>query len=986
MTVKFRRFALVSVLSAALGIGSALTAVGGAPLPAAATTCSGTSVATFSALSAAYTAGSTICLGADISVTGSTLTPGSATSNVINLNGYDLSISAADGKAAINVPPGSSLVLTDTAGTSDVTLLGGSASVAGSYLRGAGAAIGGNGGDDPLGQGSSGQSCGAVTIGGGRITMTGGSAIDPNDGWAAAAAGIGGGGGTDFGASAGDGCDVEITGGRMNIDGGTVPTQSNQSFGSAASIGTAGQIGGSVWADAGTLKVFGAGTATAAGSGYVRLNGAGPGGEAPTAQLAAGASGTSFVMSATDSVASAMPATTNIQFSYSVSFDAGGGSAVSAQTPFWGDPVSSATSYRAGYAFDGWHAGSASGPVFDFSSQLVTSPTTLYAAWLAPSAVGACTGFAAVTFEQVQTYLTAGLTACLNADLTQTQFAASSLNQLDVPSGTTATLDLNGHSITLVGKMVAATASYAAVHVPSGATLTIADSVGTGALNATGGTYTTYTGTAAGIGGNGGNGRATPSAGETAGTIVITGGTVTATGGSAPGANLLATGAGIGGGGSGVDSSLSTKNGGSGGTVSILGGTVTATGGTGARATGAAIGAGGAGANTPTAGTLSIAGTGTALTGGGGYAFNLNKPGAAPTATASGATGISFTRSSTAGTDGGNGNASGGSTSISFSYTISFDSGGGTSIADVTVAGGSSASAPNAPIRANYQFADWRTGSASGPAYGWASVFAPITLYAAWTGVPVTIGYNANGATSGTAPSALSTQFGAGNYSVASAGSLAKNAFQFTSWNSQADGQGASATAGQSLAPTASLTWNAQWVQALTLTATVGSTLAAGAPVGLAYAGMQNGSAWSLTAHSTPVTLGSGTVSGGVVNFSGTLPANLGVGFHTLTFTGTASGGGSLSQYLWFVNGVNGRVIAMTTDPSQMSALQALGDTEYAAWLAAEGGQSGGASAPGATALLANTGARLPLALAISLLAAGIVMGSRRRPVSSPRV
>lgn len=963
---------------AAVVIAAGIVATQPAAEPAAATGGCVSTVTTWAQLSAAFTAGSNVCLGADIVGSGVSLSPGSANTNIIDLSGYNLSISAPDGKAAINVPPGASLTIGDSVGTSDVALNGGYASVSGSYLRGAGAAIGGNGGDDPSGQGSSGQGCGSVTIAGGRVSITGGGAADPADGWAAAAAGIGGGGGTDYGANAGGGCAVAILGGRINAEGGGVPRQSNQSFGSAASIGTGGQIGGNVSASAGTLSITGTGTAVAAGAGYLGSNGLGAGGIAPTAQQIAGATGTNFVMYGTDSAGSSQGGVTNIQYTYTVTFVTGGGTAVSAQTPYWGDPAYYSASTKAGYAFDGWRTGSATGPVFNFSTRFITEPTTLYAAWLAPAAVGACTGFAAPNYSTINTLFAQGLTVCVTADLNQTLFIASGLSQLAVPSGVSTTLDLNGHTI-----IFTAAQRYAGIAVPVTAALTIQDSVGGGQLSVTGGSGTMSLGPGAGIGGNGGS----VAAGTAAGTVTINSGLVQATGGSNIGAGAAAPG--IGGGAAGYDG-MTTLAGGAGGTVNINGGNVTASGGMATYQSAPSIGSGGCMSCTvPSGGAVIIDGVSSAPTSiGNGFTTGINKGGTgAQWSIGSNPTGVTRTSSAAAAQSA----TFAGSFHIGYSYRVSYNSGGGSSVADEWVAWAGTATQPSTPTKANFTFGSWNVGSTSGAAYTWGRVTAPVALYASWTANPVAVSFSGNGSTAGTAPSTINTSFGASNYTMPNAGSLEKNAFQFTGWNDQANGQGASAAAGSSQAPTASMTWHAQWAQALNLTATVGSTPTAGAPVNLAYTGLQNASAWTFTVQSTPQTLGSGNVSGGVVNFSGTLPNNLGVGFHTLTFSGTASGGGSLTQYLWFVTDRNGIIIAMTTDPTQVATLQALGAAELAA-SQGSGGSSGGSSSGGSSTTsstassLASAGVATtrPLAALLLLALGASAVLLRRRGVRQP--
>ncbi|RIJ71403.1 hypothetical protein D1871_14160, partial [Nakamurella silvestris] len=232
----------------------------------------------------------------------------------------------------------------------------------------------------------------------------------------------------------------------------------------------------------------------------------------------------------------------------------------------------------------------------------------------------------------------AGGTVVLGADITRPS------GRLTV-GGSAVTLDLNGHSLTVINEV----STQAAVHVPTGTHFTISDSIGTGVLTSsaatgaaigsdansdsgdisiTGGTvraFGTFGGAGIGGGGGGRNGRIEISGGSVtamastgaaagigggvfpagapdipAGVIVISGGTVVATGGDSA--------AGIGGG-------QVTRN----GPISITGGTVTATGGT----AGAGIGSGRRFAeSTSTGGSIEIhAGTVTAT--GGNYGAGI---------------------------------------------------------------------------------------------------------------------------------------------------------------------------------------------------------------------------------------------------------------------------------------------------------------------------------------------------------------------------
>ncbi|MGD8188649.1 InlB B-repeat-containing protein [Brevibacillus ginsengisoli] len=83
-----------------------------------------------------------------------------------------------------------------------------------------------------------------------------------------------------------------------------------------------------------------------------------------------------------------------------------------------------------------------------------------------------------------------------------------------------------------------------------------------------------------------------------------------------------------------------------------------------------------------------------------------------------------------------------------------------------------------------------------------------------------TITYNGNGATAGTAPTDSNTyQKGAAVTVLANPGNLTKPGFQFTGWNTQADGKGTTYAAGSTLSMgTTAVTLYAKWTTGLTVT------------------------------------------------------------------------------------------------------------------------------------------------------------------------
>jgi large repetitive protein len=132
--------------------------------------------------------------------------------------------------------------------------------------------------------------------------------------------------------------------------------------------------------------------------------------------------------------------------------------------------------------------------------------------------------------------------------------------------------------------------------------------------------------------------------------------------------------------------------------------------------------------------------------------------------------------------------------------------------------------------RTNYTFSGWNTAAnGSGTTYAVGSTTliptANTTLYAQWN---TTITYNANGATAGTAPGDTTAKGDAANTTLASKGTLARTNFNFSGWNTLANGTGTFYAAGTTnYQSTGNITLYAQW------TATTGTpTLDSGSDTG----------------------------------------------------------------------------------------------------------------------------------------------------------
>jgi uncharacterized repeat protein (TIGR02543 family) len=170
-----------------------------------------------------------------------------------------------------------------------------------------------------------------------------------------------------------------------------------------------------------------------------------------------------------------------------------------------------------------------------------------------------------------------------------------------------------------------------------------------------------------------------------------------------------------------------------------------------------------------------------------------------------------------------------------YTVTYNINSGTGTTPAvqtvyagnNVTLAGGSGLS------RSGYTFGGWNTNtSGTGTNYNAGSSYTPtgnITLYAKWD-VTYTVTFNANGATSGTAPSAHITGSGS-TITLPSGGSLSRTNYIFGGWNTNTSGTGTNYSADSSYIVTGNITLYAKWEDASTVW-TVKFETNGGSPIG----------------------------------------------------------------------------------------------------------------------------------------------------------
>ena len=113
-------------------------------------------------------------------------------------------------------------------------------------------------------------------------------------------------------------------------------------------------------------------------------------------------------------------------------------------------------------------------------------------------------------------------------------------------------------------------------------------------------------------------------------------------------------------------------------------------------------------------------------------------------------------------------------------YTVSFNSNGGSAVANQTVTWGARATKPANPTKAGYTFTGWYSDSALTQAYNFSNtlVKSNVTLYAGWKQVTYTVSFNSNGASN------VASQTVTWGAAATKPADPAKSEFAFTGWYS----------------------------------------------------------------------------------------------------------------------------------------------------------------------------------------------------------
>jgi uncharacterized repeat protein (TIGR02543 family) len=155
-------------------------------------------------------------------------------------------------------------------------------------------------------------------------------------------------------------------------------------------------------------------------------------------------------------------------------------------------------------------------------------------------------------------------------------------------------------------------------------------------------------------------------------------------------------------------------------------------------------------------------------------------------------------------------------------YTVTYDLNGGTSgsqtdtlspyYAGVTV----TVLDQGSMVKTNYHFTGWKNGGGTDydPTDTFTMPAANVVLYAQWSeDTKYTVTYDGNGNTSGTAPvDTLSPYYAGVTVTVLGQGDLARDKYNFTGWNTAADGTGTAYVEGNTFTmPAANVVLYAQW-------------------------------------------------------------------------------------------------------------------------------------------------------------------------------
>ncbi len=184
--------------------------------------------------------------------------------------------------------------------------------------------------------------------------------------------------------------------------------------------------------------------------------------------------------------------------------------------------------------------------------------------------------------------------------------------------------------------------------------------------------------------------------------------------------------------------------------------------------------------------------------------------------------------------------------------TVTFDSNGGTAVANGSVLTTAQLTAPTAPTRVGFVFAGWSTTETNNNGNSPVITFpythgqtANFTLYARWTALDITVTYAAGGAT-GVVPVQAAVATG-GTFTVATAANLSRAGYTFDGWS---DGTGKYQPGATYTVGTSAVTLTAQW----TVPSAVGTPVALPTNVSASAGNASATVTWQITVGSGELT------------------------------------------------------------------------------------------------------------------------------------
>ncbi len=145
-------------------------------------------------------------------------------------------------------------------------------------------------------------------------------------------------------------------------------------------------------------------------------------------------------------------------------------------------------------------------------------------------------------------------------------------------------------------------------------------------------------------------------------------------------------------------------------------------------------------------------------------------------------------------------------------YTVTFDTDGGTPVEPQQVEYGGKAASPSATTKEGYTFDSWVTEKNGGTPFDFANtaITGNTTVYAKWNPIQHTVTYNGNGNTGGTVPGSATWTYGDDPFTAAEPDDLAKTDHTFGGW--QVQGADTVYQPGETIELTEDITLVAQWI------------------------------------------------------------------------------------------------------------------------------------------------------------------------------